>query len=277
MLSSVSETALITLKSRIQETKHVNPILSDPMGELCFNNLLNELQDDVKERILKKNLPRTLTSYIALRAKKFDSYTKDFIKKYPDGLVVNLGCGFDTRFWRTGLKENQYIELDLPNVIDIKNEILGDQIKYKILGDSVLDDQWIKTIDAIQNHHVLFLAEGLFMYLQEKDVIKLFNTLAENFTESEVAFETVNKKYTKGFNKKMVEMKIKRQFGSNAGSSYNFGIVNGKEIESYHNKYTVIDEWSFFEEDEVRPKILKLLKRFKTFTRTQWTVKVSIK
>jgi len=276
MLSSVSETALITLKSRIQEAKHTNPLITDPIGELCYSNILIKLQEETSNRILKKNFPRALTSYIALRAKKFDGYTKEFIKKYPDGLVVNLGCGFDTRFWRTALGVNQYIELDLPSVINIKKEILADKIKYKMLDDSVLDYQWIKTVKSIQNHHVLFLAEGLLMYLPESDVIKLFHAIAENFIESEFAFEVVNKKYTEGIYKKMVDIKLKRHLGSKDGSSYNFGIIGSEEIEGYHHKYAVIDEWSYFEDDNVSPKILKLFKNFKMFTRTQWTVKVSI-
>jgi len=88
--------------------------------------------------------------------------------------------------------------------------------------------------------------------------------------------EVVNKKYTKGFRKKMVESKMKRRGGSEAGSSYSYGMTAGKEIESYDSKYQLLEEWSYFEEEDVRPKMLRHLKNMKTFSRTQWTVRAAI-
>jgi hypothetical protein len=54
-------------------------------------------------------------------------------------------------------------------------------------------------------------------------------------------------------------MKIKRELGFDAGSSYNFGVRQAREIESYGNGLNVIGEWSYIEDDDVRPKVLKYL------------------
>ncbi|WP_239476717.1 hypothetical protein [Nocardia arizonensis] len=35
-----------------------------------------------------------------LRASMFDEYVRGFLRKHPDGTVVDLGCGLSTRFDR---------------------------------------------------------------------------------------------------------------------------------------------------------------------------------
>ena len=276
MLSSVSETALITLKSRVVETLDPQKILNDTIAIQLYNSLENKLIDESAGRIFKKKLPRLLTRYISMRSRKFDQYTQKFIDKYPDGLIVSLGCGFDTRYWRTHLNTNQYIELDLPDVMQLKKDLLSDEIKYRTIGLSVLDHDWISQIRNIQTKHVLFLAEGLFMYLPESEVVNLVKRLADQFNESELVMEVVKKKYTQGFNKKIVEMKMKNSLGSEAGASFSYGITGPDEIESYHNGLKVMSEWSYFEENDLKPALFKLFKYSKLISRTQWTMQIKI-
>lgn len=99
-------------------------------------------------------------------------------------------------------------------------------MEYRKIKGSVLEDQWITDILGIQNQHILFLAEGLFMYLPQKQVEGLFKKLSELFSKSAFVFETVNKKYTQGLWKKSVESKMKRSAGTTAGASYQFGLYS---------------------------------------------------
>jgi len=276
-LNAVSETALHTLKSRVTESDKESPVINDPLGKEIFHAISSLLTNETSQNILKMKIPSTLSSYIALRARKYDTYAKEFIKNNPKALVISLGCGFDTRFWRVSDKIWNYIEIDLPEVIELKKEILKNKISYETIGCSVLDYGWIDTIAAKQRTNILFLAEGLFMYLPEDEVISLFKKIASTFSQSQIIFETVNKKYTTGFYKKMVEKKMKKRLGSDAGASYQYGISQAEEIESYGDNIKVIEEWSYFEDSDVKPKFLYYLKNLTTFTRTQWTVKAKIK
>jgi O-methyltransferase involved in polyketide biosynthesis len=212
-----------------------------------------------------------------LRARKYDSYTRSFIKEYPDGLVVSLGCGFDTRYWRVSDKPWNYVEIDLPEVIELKRDILSNNVDYEMIGISVLNMDWIGQIAARQKEKVLILAEGLFMYLPERDMIQLFKKLASDFSQSQLVFEIVHKKYTKGFRKKIVESKIRKRSGTEAGSSYRYGIKDAKEIELYSGKIGVLEEWSYFEDPDIRPGFQRLFRYLKMFSRTQWTIRASIK
>lgn len=273
ILNDVSETALITLRSRVVESQKDDPILIDEIGIECLKTIRPLLSDDLQNRLLDKKLPATLSNHIAIRARKYDAYTKEFLEEHPDALVVSLGCGLDTRYWRVSNKPWKYVEVDLPEVIEAKKEILGERLVYPVIGCSVLDDAWINEILAIQNKHVLFIAEGLFMYLPQAEVEDVFRKLSESFSQSEIVFEVVIKKYTQGLWKKMVESKMKRSAGTEAGSSYQFGVDFGKEVESFGRNIKMVEEWSYFEDKDIKPKMLGWFKNMKFMSRTQWTIK----
>jgi methyltransferase (TIGR00027 family) len=265
-LSDVSKTAIITLRSHALESQKDKPILKDPMAK----NFLDKLRLLApKEKLFTKKLLPALTNHISLRARKYDSIINDFISKNK-GTVINLGCGFDTRYWRINNKKCRYIELDLPEIVKIKKKILGKKLNYKIISGSVLDPSWIDKVTSKGNQNFLLIAEGLFMYLPKAKVISLFKAFSKGFCNSQIVLEVATEKYARGVWKRIVEMKMKRQVG--VKTSYKFGIKDAHELESYANGIKVIDEWSYVEDPDMHPKILKYL----GVSRTQWTVVAEI-
>lgn len=96
-LTDVSKTAIVTLRSRVLESRKNNPLIHDPMAEYCLKGLIPLASESEKELLFERKLTSILTSHIALRARKYDAIVNDFISKNPASAVVNLGCGFDTR------------------------------------------------------------------------------------------------------------------------------------------------------------------------------------
>lgn len=276
MLNSVSETAIITLRARALETEMAKPLLQDPRS-LEFLHRIGSMELTPSQRdLVVRKLPASLTSYIALRARKYDAYAREFLNDHPSGLVISLGAGFDTRYWRIPAKPDQYMEVDLPEVVEAKRNILGEDPEYEMIGCSVLEQEWMDKVAIKKKDNLLFLAEGLLMYLPEEDAVRLLKDLASGFPGSQVVIEVVHKKYTRGMRKRMVEAKMRRRGGTEAGDSYQYGITEGKELESYASNLQLTGEWSYFEEPDLRPAFLKYLKHFKAFSRTQWTVRAKI-
>ncbi len=271
-LSDVSKTAIVTLRSRVIESEKIRHMIADPMARFCLDKILSLASGQDHEQILKRKLSSVLTLHIALRARKYDSIVNRYITENPGCIVINLGCGFDTRYWRINNRDCEYIELDLPEVIELKKDILGEKLCYELLGISVLDTSWIDLITKKSVRNILLAAEGLFMYLEKKDVIDLFRVFATRFFRSQMVLEVVTEKYTRGFWKRMAEIKMNRELGLKAGSSYNFGIKDAHELETFADGIKVIDEWSYFEDPDIRPLILKYL----GLPRTQWTVTATI-
>jgi len=157
-------------------------------------------------------------------------------------------------------------------VIQAKQEILGDRISYQLVEESVLDETWIGRVKKEQDTHVLFLAEGLFMYLPREQVVRTLARMAESFGSSRLVMEVVAEKYTRGFRKKMVERKMRKGAGSTAGDYYQFGIREAGDLESFHPGIKVKGEWSYFEDPDVQPPFLKIFRHFKSLSKTQYTV-----
>jgi methyltransferase (TIGR00027 family) len=271
-LSDVSRTAIATLRCRVIESQKECPLMRDPMAVSCLERLAGIASPREKALLFERSLSPALILYIVLRARKYDAVTSKFLGENPSGLVVNLGCGFDTRYWRIHADRSQYVELDLPEVIELKRIILGERLEYRTIGASVLDFSWMDMVNPEGIRPTLLLAEGLFMYLPKALVISLFSKMTERFRHSYVAFEVVSEKYTRGFWKRVAAWKIRRQLGYDAGSSYSFGVRSAREVESFGDGLKVVSEWSYLDEPDVRPRILRYL----GISRTQWTVIASI-
>ncbi|MBN1561505.1 class I SAM-dependent methyltransferase [candidate division KSB1 bacterium] len=269
-LSDVSKTAIITLRSHVAHTRD-GPILVDSMTEYVVHKL-KAFAAPGTEQVLDRQLSAALTNHLAIRARKYDAIANEFIARHPGCTVVNLGCGFDTRYWRIDNQQCSYIELDLPEVIEIKREILKGRLEYELIGRSVLDRSWIDQVTQRGNHHVLLIAEGLFMYLERDEVIRLFQAFSARFYRSQIALEVVTEKYTRGMWKKIIILKMKKEIGLDSGSSYHFGVRNARELESFASGIRVVEEWSYVKDPDIRPRLFKYL----GFSRTQWTIIATI-
>lgn len=274
--NAVSETALATLRSRVIESRRDDPLISDPVGAELLERIEQRLGDDTRIAILRRRLPSMLTASLAIRGRQFDRYTRSFRDRHPDALVVSLGAGFDTRFFRIQDAPWPYVEVDLPDVVAAKRELLAERATYAMIGCSVLDDAWLDEVRDMQTKHVLFLAEGLLMYLPREEVIGLFGRLASGFTDSEIVFETVSEKYTRGLRQKMVTAKMRRNLGTRDAVAFTYGVRAAREIEGYARGITVLEEWSYLEEPDVRPGFMRIFRHMRSFTRSQWTIRASI-
>jgi O-methyltransferase involved in polyketide biosynthesis len=270
-LSDVSKTAIATLRSHVIESRGPRPIMHDPMAAYCLERLVSLASEEEKAVLFDRKLSSALTCHIAIRARKYDKLTDDFISRHPGCTVINLGCGFDTRYWRIDNTNCTYIELDLPEVIKLKKEILGERLCYELMGCSVLDPSWIDQVTSGGNKDFLLLAEGLLMYLPRDEVISLFSAMSGKFSQSQIVAEVVAEKYTRGLYRWLTILKIRQELGYDAGS-YHFGIKNARELESYADGIKVIGEWSYFEDPDIRPRILRYLR----LERSQWTVIATI-
>ena len=61
---------------------------------------------------------------ISIRTMIIDCVTKRLIKDNKDLIVVNIGCGLDTRFQRFNKEKISWIDLDVPESIEIRKHFL---------------------------------------------------------------------------------------------------------------------------------------------------------
>jgi O-methyltransferase involved in polyketide biosynthesis len=213
------------------------------MAILCLERLMSIASEEDKRWIIRKKrnyegIQARDAKAGARRGKAFDNTTNRFIIDNPKCTVINLACGFDTRFWRINNEKCKYIEIDLPEVIKLKKEILMDHLGYEIIGSSVLDTSWIDKVTINGNTGFLLLAEGLFPWIPPQDATRLFKEIGERFYRSQFVLDMVPEKYTKGIWKKLVRLHSKIEWGLDV--SWVFGIKDPHDIEAYGNGLKVI-------------------------------------
>ena len=242
-LSDVSKTAIITMACRATQSEDLKSDFNDPMSVQSLNKLIDLASESEKKSILKikkyySGFGKIDAKTVVLRDSIIDRIVNDYISKNQPCTVINIACGFDTRYWRIDKKDCIYIELDLPEVIDQKKELLGDQIDYKMISSSVLDFSWIDEVTKNGNSNFIIAMEGLLMYLQEEDVKKLLGEISRRFTNSQLVMDTIEKKYTKGFINGLTKWSCKLLFGFEM--VWNFGFEKAEDIESYGN-YSLVN------------------------------------
>jgi O-methyltransferase involved in polyketide biosynthesis len=241
-LSEVSQTAILVLTCRTVESEQINPIITDPMAVFCLERLMSISSEEEKKRILRwKSMYAGIQARDrkarAKTAKSFDDIANLFISNHPGCTVINLACGLDTRFWRIKNKNCKYIELDLPEMIKLKREILKEHLDYELIGGSVLDTSWIDQVTSNGNSNFLLLAEGLFYYLPKQEATRLLQEIAQRFDHSQLVLDMAPEKYTKGLWKRLINLESRVW---NIDVSFVFGINNPRDIEAYGTGFKVI-------------------------------------
>jgi O-methyltransferase involved in polyketide biosynthesis len=133
---------------------------------------------------------------VCLRAKYFDALAAGFIAERPCPVVVNLGCGLDTRFQRLGpevASRAVVYELDLPEVIAFRKKLIPESENNIYLAASLFETGWM---DYFLSKHplgdFLFIIEGVLMFFENQEVKGFLENLARRFPGNELAFDVTS-------------------------------------------------------------------------------------
>lgn len=172
-LAAVPETALWTLYHRAVEAARPDTVLPDPKAV----ELVARIDYPFAERFgggggLQAQLQ-------ALRVACFDREVADFLTRHPRGTVVCLGEGLETQFWRVDNGRADWLSVDLPELISLRERLLPAGPRQRLLACSVTDPSWADEVDPAQG--VLITAQGLLMYLRPGEVRDLIMRLRRAF------------------------------------------------------------------------------------------------
>ena len=190
--NAVSETLLITLYIKYLSSQQPDPILYDAAA--C--RLIPQINYDFSKF---DHAYRSIAG-TAIRARYFDDVTADFIRHRKNPVIVELGCGLDSRHERLGERAGEvpFYLLDLPEVITLREKLLPPRDGENLIAASAFDTEWM---DDLAGRHpdgqFLFLIEGVLMYFPKEDVRALFQRLAQRFHGSEAVFDVTSTWMTK--------------------------------------------------------------------------------
>ncbi|MFF3729015.1 class I SAM-dependent methyltransferase [Streptomyces sp. NPDC002476] len=173
MLSGVPETLLWTLYNRAYEAGRCYPVLDDPMAL----RLMEALDYPFEERF---GHPNAFYSQLqGLRSRCFDLAVQAYLAERPRATVVALGDGLETGFWRVDNGLLNWLSVDLPEVAELRLELLPASDRSRVLARSATDPAWLDEIEDPRGRGVVVTAQGLLMYLRPAEVRGILAACAE--------------------------------------------------------------------------------------------------
>jgi O-methyltransferase involved in polyketide biosynthesis len=181
VLTGVSETALLTLRVRANEARRPDSIIEDPIAI--------ELADSIDYDFAKFGFSRRQD--MAVRALAYDRNTRRYLVDHPKATVVALAEGLQTSFYRlnaAGVGDQfRWLTVDLPPMIELRRKLLPPSERVRMCAQSALDFSWMDQVET--EHGVFITTEGLLMYLQPDDALRLIAECAARFPGGQMMFD----------------------------------------------------------------------------------------
>lgn len=197
-LGGVQETMLVPLYARAVETLRKRPILEDPKAVEMVESI------DWDFRRFKQRWRVVLG---VVRTAMFDEWVRNFLGRHPQGTVVEIGAGLNTRFERLDNGMLHWFDLDLPDAVELRKKFFTDSGRRVTLAASVLDPGWMAAVRQSPGPY-FFVAEGVFFYLTEPEVKTALAQIAANFPGASVAFDTASLRVMSRLNKDHARRKL---------------------------------------------------------------------
>ena len=177
LIRNISDTALLAAVYRARESERADPLFRDPFAR----RLAGERGEEIARSLVfsEKNSWSWFT-----RTYVFDQVISKQIAAGCD-MIVNLAAGLDARPYRLTLPASlKWVEVDLPEITDYKEEILKDeQPRCRLervrldLADTAARRELFAKLGA-DARRVLIISEGLIIYLKAEEVCALAKDLS---------------------------------------------------------------------------------------------------
>jgi O-methyltransferase involved in polyketide biosynthesis len=151
--NAVSKTLLIPLWARAREQQEPVPLVVDPVAAA----MVSRIDFDWK----KIRLSRGDLVQCVVRLREFDRFVRDFLERHPAATVVQLGSGLDARFQRVDNGQVVWFDLDLPEVVSLRRQLLPESERDRYLASSILDAGWMDEVVRPEGSAILFVAEAV--------------------------------------------------------------------------------------------------------------------
>jgi O-methyltransferase involved in polyketide biosynthesis len=191
--NTVQETLIIPLYGRKVCSDRFPELFKDPEAE----RICSMLDYDFAKKGKRMESGVGLFGALEVAQRQFDiaCEVRNYLKIHPNAAVVNLGCGLDDTFRKCDNGTCKGYNIDMPDVIKVRKELLPEKDREKNLGFDLNDEKWMDEIDASEG--AIFYATGVFYYFKTEEVKALFCRLAERFPGAALVFDACNRRGAK--------------------------------------------------------------------------------
>jgi O-methyltransferase involved in polyketide biosynthesis len=182
-LTGPAQTMLTTLYLKALDADFERPVLGDRFAKEAIERIDYDWND--------LGVNGKWAPIVTVRTAQYDIWAKQFIAAHGPCTVVHLGCGLDSRVFRVDPGPDvQWYDVDFPGVIELREQVYPSRPNYHLLPTPATELSWLDQIPA--DKPVLFLAEGISMYLTQDDGIALLRRVVERFGSGELQIDFYN-------------------------------------------------------------------------------------
>ena len=187
--NTVQETLIIPLYAR----KVCSELYPNLYRDETAVRLIDEIDYDFSEAEKKSRslMQRFGSLEVAMRQNDLAFEVRDYLKSHPNAAVVNLGCGLDSTGRSCDNGSCKIYNLDFPDVITVRNELLPAGEREKNIPCNLNDTAWFSGIDA--SGGAVFFASGVFYYFLTEQVKTLVQKMADAFPGGVLVFDAANR------------------------------------------------------------------------------------
>ena len=197
-------------------------------GIILEDKKAEEIWEKEKFPLGGKSKSKWLAYFMGMRSAVIDSWVSEKLSEKPESTVLHIGCGLDSRIERIQAPFEKWFDVDFPEVIEIRKEYFSETEKYKMLGASASETDWIFALP--DSEKVMVVLEGISMYLSEEIIKNLFAAIAEKFPEAEIIMDVYTEKAVKA-------SRIKNPI-KDVGAMPSFGVDDPSVFESGKIKFS---------------------------------------
>ena len=212
-LSGAPQTMLATFYAKALDADFDEPILGDKWAR----DIVDRIDYDwSKTAVTARTSPAVTT-----RSAHFDMWARQFLAVHPEAIVLHLGCGLDSRYYRIDPGPSvEWYDVDYPDVADLRRQLFPPREHCHIIAASVTDPAWIADVPA--DRPTLMIAEGLTMYLTEAEGVALLRRIVDHAPSGELQFDA--------FSRLGIKAQWTNRVVTRAGAKLHWGIDGPYEI-----------------------------------------------
>jgi O-methyltransferase involved in polyketide biosynthesis len=235
-LGAVQETLIIPLWARAKEAEKRDPIIYDTYAR----DIIEKIDYDFS-KFETRHMKNHQLAW-SIRAYQFENCIREYLKHNKNALVINIGAGLDTTFQRVDNVNVFWINIDLPDVAELRQKLIPDSEREVTIGKSVFDFTWIDDIvQKTKGRSVLFMAAGVLCYFEPSDIKILFLKLADSFPSAHVIFDAMSR-----FTVWVSNRSILRKSGMNTFALLKWHLKKALRLKKWVDTIKVIEEYSMF-------------------------------
>ena len=166
---------------------------SETFPEILTDEAAVKLKAKLPEHLQNQKLQNQYGALVgAVRSASFDRYIRDFLKRNPAGIVVQLGCGLETTYQRCDNGTATWYEVDFPNTIHLRQSVLREQVREHYFPGNPFGCEWLAEIRKNDpKTPVLVTAGGLLHYFEQEKILGLLRRI-QGFGRVEILFDAMN-------------------------------------------------------------------------------------